>query len=104
MAFLLLFFDNYLSGIFFSPADVMRTVNLTTLSKARIPLLGQVFSSHSRPLHPAAQVLCIIGLTIIAIMNPSEFSYCIGLAFPSGYTSPTCSPSLEFIDPESCRI
>ncbi len=30
-------------------------------------------------------------------------SGCISLAFPSGYTSPTCSTSLEFIDPGSCR-
>src|SRR5450756_1112134 len=35
---------------------------------------GQVLSLHCRPLHPAAQVRCIIGLTFIATMGSSDFS------------------------------
>jgi hypothetical protein len=79
-------------------------LNFQTLSKARTPSLGQVFSSHSRPLHPATQVLCIIGLTIIATMSSSDFSYCIALTFLLSYILATCYPSIEFIDPGTCRM
>jgi len=101
------FFPYFLSGATFLTCFFFRLMLLCwhflTLSKARTPLLSRVLSPHSRPLHPAAQVLCITGSTIITTMSSSDFSYCIGLAFPSGYTSATCSPSPEFIDPETCR-
>ena len=100
--FSLLYFGSYLSGILFIHwcyhAD-----NLDS-TKARTPSLSWVFSSYRRPLHPAAQVRYIIGSTIITTMSSSDFLCCIGLAFPSGYTSPTCAPSPEFIDPETCRM
>ena len=101
--FSLLYFGSYLSGIFFYPFGVIYADNLDS-TKARTPSLSQVLSSYRRPLHPAAQVRYIIGLTIIATMSSSDFSYCIGLDFLFSYTSPTCSPSLEFIYPETCRM
>ncbi len=80
MAFYRYFSDAYLSGIHLSDW-CYRVVNLDSI-QTRIPSLSRVLSSHSRPLHPAIQVLWFIGLTVIATMGSSDFSQCIALAFP----------------------